>query len=92
MKGISFDLEILSGNWESVNLNPTIIIYRDGERYLLSIIHINEMSRQASPAIYEIQEDDDGYFINYNQKRAVISYDPKLDVLNLSTLGDYLRN
>lgn len=87
-----FDLEVLSGNWESVNLNPTIIIYRDGEQYLLSIIHINEMSRQANPATYEIQKDDDGYYINYNQKRTAINYDPKLDVLNLSTLGDYLRN
>lgn len=87
-----FDLEVLSGNWESVNLNPTIIIYRDGERYLLSIIHINEMSRQAIPATYEIQKDDDGYFIKYNLRRAAISYNSKLDILNLSTLGDYLRN
>lgn len=79
MKGV-FDLEVLLGNWESVNLNPTIIIYRDGEQYLLSIIHINEMSRQASPATYEIQKDDDGYYINYNQKRTAINYDPILDV------------
>ena len=92
MKAASFDLKILSGNWESVNLNPTVIIYRDGELFMLSVIHINEMSRQASPATYEIQKDEDGYFINHNLKRAVISYDPKLDVLNLSTLGDYLRN
>lgn len=92
MKGVSFDLNVLSGNWESVNLNPTIIIYRDGERYMLSVIHINETSRQASPATYEIQEDEDGYFINYNLKRTAISYDVKLGVLNLSSLGDYLRN
>ena len=82
----------LTGTWESVNLNPTVIIYRDGERYLLSIIHINETSKQASPATYEIQEDEDGFFINYNLKRTAVSYDAKLDVLNLSSLGDYLRN
>jgi hypothetical protein len=92
MKGTSFDLNVLSGNWESVNLNPTVIIYRDAERFMLSVIHINETSRQASPATYEIQEDEDGYFINYNLKRTTISYDPKQDVLNLSSLGDYLRN
>ncbi|WP_321480134.1 DUF3876 domain-containing protein [uncultured Bacteroides sp.] len=88
MKGVSLDLNALSGNWESVNLNPTVIIYRDGEQYMLSIIHINETSRQASPATYEIQEDEDGYFINYNLKRTAISYDVKLDVLHLSSLGD----
>lgn len=42
---------------------------------MLSVIHINETSQQASPATYEIQEDDNELFINYNQKRTVISYD-----------------
>jgi len=92
MKDILFDLKVLSGNWESVNLNPTIIIYRDEENYMLSIIHINETSQQANPATYEIQEDEGGYFIRYNLKRAAISYDAKLDILSLSYLGDYLRN
>jgi len=92
MKKQAFDLKVLSGNWESVNLNPTIIIYMDGEQYLLSVIHINETTRQASPATYEIQEDEDGFFINYNLKRASIRYDSKLDVLTLASLGDYLRN
>lgn len=87
-----FDLKVLTGNWESINLNPTVIIYQDGERYLLSVIHINETSRQASPATYEIQEDEDGFFISYNLKRASISYDKKLEILNVSILGDYIRN
>ena len=87
-----FDLSVLVGNWESINLNPTIIIYRNGDSYLLSVIHINETSRQASPATYEIQEDENGFFINYNLKRSAISYDTKLDILTLSALGDYLRN
>lgn len=82
----------LTGTWESVNLNPTVIIYRDGESHLLSVIHINETSKQASPATYEIQEDEEGFFINYNLKRTTISYDAKLDILNLSLLGDYIRN
>jgi len=86
------NMDSLKGTWESVNLNPTVIIYRDGENYLLSIIHINETSKQASPATYEIQEDEAGFFLNYNLKRTAISYDAKLDVLKLSSLGDYLRN
>lgn len=92
MKEKIFNLKVLNGNWESINLNPTVIIYQDGERYLLSIIHINESSQQASPDTYEIQEDEEGFYINYNLKRTSISYDEKLDLLTVSALGDYMRN
>lgn len=92
MKEKIFDLEILVGNWESVNLNPSVIIYRNGDTYLLSLIHMNETSRQASPATYEIQEDENGYFISYNLKRLSVGYDARLDMLELSSLGDYMRN
>ena len=88
----SFNLSTLVGNWESVNLNPTVIIYQNGNRHLLSIIHMNETSRQANPATYEIQEDDNGLFINYNLKRTAIDYDTKQDLLTISALGDYMRN
>lgn len=88
----NFNLDRLVGNWESINLNPTVIIYRSGDCYLLSVIYMNEMSKQASPATYEVQEDEDGFFINYNLKRTVISYDIKLDILTISALGDYMRN
>ncbi len=87
-----YGLDRLTGNWESVNLNPTVLIYRDGNTYNLSIIHINETSRQASPATYEIQQDEAGYYIRYNAKRMAIGYDARLDLLNLSLLGDYMRN
>ncbi len=86
------DLSALVGNWESINLNPTVIIYKDSDRYLLSVIHMNETSKQASPATYEIQEDESGLFINCNLRRTAISYDAKLDLLTISTLGDYIRN
>ena len=36
----SFNLFSIVGTWESVNLNPTIIIYRSDKEYLLSIIYI----------------------------------------------------
>ena len=92
MKAKNINLNRLVGTWESINLNPTVIIYKNGNSYLLSVIHINETSRQASPATYEIQGDEDGLFINYNLKRTAISYDTKLDILTLSALGDYIRN
>lgn len=92
MKDIIFDLKVLTGNWESINLNPTVIIYQDGKQFVLSVIHINETSQQASPATYEIQEDEEAFFINYNLKRAAITYDSKLDILTIAPLGNYLRN
>ncbi|KAA6341104.1 hypothetical protein EZS27_011078 [termite gut metagenome] len=92
METKNINLDRWVGDWESVNLNPTIIIYMNGDNYLLSIIHMNETSKQASPATYEIQGDEDGFFINYNLKRTAIGYDTKLDILTLSTLGDYMRN
>jgi len=92
METKDINLDSLVGNWESINLNPTVIIYRSGDSYLLSVIHMNETSKQASPATYEIQEDEDGFFINYNQKRNEVSYETKQDILTISTLGDYMRN
>jgi len=91
-KNQSFSLDVLIGNWESVNLNPTILIYKNNDAYMLSIILINETSKQASPSTYEIQQDKSGYFINYNLKRIAVGYDARLDSLNLVSLGDYMRN
>ena len=87
-----FSLDTLIGNWESVNLNPTVIIYKNDNIYLLSIIHINETTKQANPSTYEIQKDEYGYFISYNLKRIAVEYDTRLDLLNLNSLGDYMRN
>ena len=59
----SFNLFSIVGTWESVNLNPTVIIYRNDKEYLLSIIYVSETTKQASPATYEIQQDGSQYFI-----------------------------
>ena len=76
----------------SINLNPTVIIYRSDKEYLLSIIYVSETTKQASPATYEIQQDGNQYFITTASKRLYIDYDPGKDVLSISSLGDYLRN
>lgn len=88
----SFNLFSIVGTWESVNLNPTIIIYRSDKEYLLSIIYVSETTKQASPATYEIQQDGSQYFIDIASKRFYVDYDSAKDVLNISLLGDYLRN
>ena len=88
----SFNLFSIIGTWESINLNPTVIIYRNDKDYLLSIIYVSETTKQASPATYEILREGSLYFIALMPKRIYIDYDPAKDVLNLSSLGDYLRN
>ena len=89
---LSFNLFSIVGTWESVNLNPTIIIYRNDKEYLLSIIYVSETTKQASPATYEIQQDGSQYFIIIASKRLYVDYDPVKDILSISSLGDYLRN
>lgn len=89
---ILFDLDVLLGNWESVNLHPTIIINRNQDKYLLSIIHISETTKQAQPATYEILTDEIGYYIFCDLKRVSVTHDSKTDLLTLSSLGDYMRN
>lgn len=87
-----FDLDILVRNWESINLNPTVMIHRNGKSHRLSIIYMNETSKQASPVTYEIQEDKQGYFVYLNGKRTSITYCQRLDMLTIATMGDYMRN
>lgn len=87
-----FRLDILVGNWESINLNPTVMIHWNGENHQLSIIYINEATKQASPSTYEIQEDRQGYFVYLNGKRTSITYCQRLGMLTIATLGDYMRN
>lgn len=68
------------------------MIYRSGESHQLSIIYMNETTKQASPGTYEIQEDEQGYFVYLNGKRASIIFCHRLDMLTIVTLGDYMRN
>ncbi|WP_317470551.1 DUF3876 domain-containing protein [Bacteroides hominis] len=88
----SFNLFSIVGTWESVNLNPTVIIYQNDKEHVLSIIYVSETTKQASPATYEIQRDGSQYFIATASKRLYVDYDSVKDVLNISSLGDYLRN
>ena len=71
----SFNLFTIVGTWESVNLNPTVIIYRNDKDYLLSIIYVSETTKQASPDTYEIQQDGSQYFITIASKRIYIDND-----------------
>jgi len=53
---------------------------------------MNEHSKQASPAIFEVEQDEMGIFISSTKKRIEIKYDSLSDTLSLSNFGDYMRN
>lgn len=89
---IGSNLDILLGNWESINLHPTVMIYKNDNHYLLSIIYISETTQQAQPATYEILVDEIGYYIFCDLKRINVSYSKRTDTLTLSSFGDYMRN
>lgn len=89
---ILFDLDVLIGNWESVNLHPTVMIYKTDKHYMLSIIYISETTQQAQPTTCEILADETGYYIFCDLKRVNVAHNKKTDLLTLSSLGDYMRN
>ena len=88
----SFNLFTIVGTWERINMNHTVIIYRIDKEYILSIIYVSGTTKQASPSTYEIQQNGSQYFIATASKWLYVDYDSAKDVLNIASLGDYLRN
>lgn len=87
----SFNLSVIVGTWESINLHPTVLIYQHKRTYILSMLHVSD-NGQVSPATYEIQKEDNGYFIVSAFKRLYIGYQADKDILSISLYGDYQRN
>ena len=87
----SFKLSAIVGIWESLNLHPTVMIYQSKKKYFLSMLHVSD-NGQAKPAVYEIQKEDNRYFIVEGFKRLYISYDVVKDSISISYYGEYLRN
>lgn len=67
----SFNLFSIVGTWESINLNPTVIIYRSEKDYLLSIIYVSDTTKQASLATYEIQKEGKPVFYCFCTQTAL---------------------
>lgn len=87
----SFKLSAIVGIWESLNLHPTVMIYQSKKIHFLSMLHVSD-NGQAKPAVYEIQKEDNRYFIVEAFKRLYISYDAVKDSISISYYGEYLRN
>ena len=57
----------------------------------LTLTYVSD-NGQAKPAIYEIQKEDNRYFVVEAFKRLYISYDAVKDSISISYYGEYLRN
>ncbi len=87
------NLEAMLGVWESVNLNPAIIVSREyGGAYRLTILHVDIYTRQAHPAVHPIESDDQGMYIGILSTCQRIEFDAMSDTLHLSVFGEYIRN
>lgn len=87
----SFTLPAIVGTWESLNLHPTVMIYQSKKKYFLSMLHVSD-NGQAKPAVYEIQKEDNRYFIVEAFKRLYIGYDAVKDSISIFYYGEYMRN
>lgn len=86
-------LNLLEGTWESVNLHPSVMIYRHfSGTYYLTILPMNEHTHQAQPSTYEITEDERGYYVGWSFDHQFVTYDSVMDTLCLSKHGEYMRN
>ena len=47
----SFNLFSIVGTWESINLNPTVIIYRSDKEYLFSINMYRKLLNRLHPLL-----------------------------------------
>ncbi len=82
----------LTGTWESFSGHESLIITHNHDgNYWLIIVYMKD-NGQASPSVYEINEDEEGLFISQVMKRLSVIYDPLKDMLSLHKYGDYLRN
>ena len=87
-------LNKLEGVWESVSLNPAVMIFRHycGD-YRLVVMHMETHSRQTRPAVYDIESGDNGLYIGILSLGGQrVEFDPLTDTLTLSRYGDYMRN
>ena len=75
----------------SVIVGITVMIYQSKKKYFLSMLHVSD-NGQAKPAVYEIQKEDNRYFIVEAFKRLYIGYDAVKDSISIFYYGEYLRN
>lgn len=84
------DLGKLCGNWVSVDRKPDVLIFKEGERYKVTVFKKSGVSRKLKPETFLLVEENGNLFINAGY-RIDIAYNEETDVLTFSPNGDYTR-
>ena len=84
------DLGKLCGNWVSVSRKPDVLIFKEGERYKVTVFNKSGISRKLKPETFLLVEENGNLFINAGY-RIDIAYNEVTDVLTFSPNGDYMR-
>ena len=84
------DLGKLCGNWVSVGKKPHVLIFKEGERYKVTVFKKSGISRKLKPETFLLVEENGNLFINAGY-RIDIAYNEVTDVLTFSPNGDYMR-
>lgn len=84
------DLGKLCGNWVSVSRKPDVLIFKEGERYKVTVFNKSGVSRKLKPETFLLVEENGNLFINAGY-RIDIAYNEVTDVLTFSPNGDYMR-
>lgn len=81
------------GGWESVNGNPGVYIFRgyDANYYLLAYSYDKEYGR-GSFTCYEIEPDEEGYYIRMGMKYCRLTPEEKPYGLHITGWGSYMKN
>jgi hypothetical protein len=80
----------LCGNWISVNGEPDVVIFHEGNVYKVTVFRRAGITRTLRPETFLLKEENGNLFINTGF-RIDIAYNEATDVLTFSPHGDYTR-
>lgn len=80
----------LCGNWVSVDRKPDVLIFKEGERYKVTVFKKSGVTRKLKPETFLLVEENGNLFINAGYRIDIV-YSEVTDVLTFSPNGDYTR-
>ena len=83
--------ETVSGNWESVEGKPDILVYKEGALYKVTLFRRAGVRQKLKPETYLLQREADGNLYMNTGFRIDVAYNEETDVLSFSPNGDYIR-
>ena len=83
--------EKICGNWESAEGKPDVLVYKEGDRFKVTLFRRTGVRRRLKPQTYLLQREADGNLYMNTGFRIDVAYNEETDVLTFSPNGDYIR-